>query len=178
MVSILLLGFFDVSFGGLSLLEIGMWVGIGFFLGLTGFGVVVVFFIAYALSKGKKLQLIRGSKTRDYSLGEMAEIALFEEVICRGPLLIVLLIWTLPTMVWAILIIIDGILFGLAHFIQRVFSVSDFIMLSWMGVIFSGSVIKNGSLIPSIFLHLLLLVFLRILHRFLPIVLIASDPEN
>jgi membrane protease YdiL (CAAX protease family) len=183
-IPVLLIGCFDIYFRGLSLIEIGEWVGIGFFATLIGIGIVIALFVVFVLSKGKRPQIIRKPRDDfDYSLGEMVMIALREEIIYRGPLIAVFLIWKLPTVAWTILIIIDGLLFGLAHFVNRGINICDFVILSWMGIILSGLVLKSGSLTLSILLHLSLLIFLQALNRFAPIVVTAKtkntlSPEN
>lgn len=182
-ISILLLVISDVYFRDLSLLETGKWVGIGFFLTLIGIGTVIALFVGFFLARGKRPQIVKDPKVLVYSLGKMPSIALQEEVICRGPLLAILLIWQLPAVAWTILIIVDGLLFGLVHFVNRPIDIWKLTILSWMGVILSGLVLETTSLVPSIFLHLSLLIFPQVLRRFAPTRIIArpkntSNPEN
>jgi len=136
----------------------GKWIGIGFLLQLGGVGIISLLFIVVALARKKKVQAVRkklgpgGKWTLGYQ--EFMVDALLEELIFRGLLLIILLIWKLPLWVWVLIIIVDGTVFGFRHF-QGTLFLFEFLNLSWVGVVLSVLVIKTASLIPSFLCHFL-----------------------
>jgi len=77
-----------------------------------------------------------------------------EELIFRGPIYITMLFLELPALTWFLIIIIDGVIFGLVHF-KEDSSLPGFFSRSWTGIVLSWLVIKSNSLIPSVSVHIL-----------------------
>jgi membrane protease YdiL (CAAX protease family) len=81
-----------------------------------------------------------------------AIVAIKEEIIFRGPLLAIVLFLELPLWIWPLLIIADGIIFGIFHFRENPLFLI-FISALFFGIIYSWLVITTKSIIPSIICH-------------------------
>ncbi len=77
-----------------------------------------------------------------------------EELIFRGPIYIAMLFLELPVLAWILMIIINGVIFGLVHF-KEDSSFPGFFSRAWVGIVLSWLVIKSNSLIPSVCVHIL-----------------------
>jgi membrane protease YdiL (CAAX protease family) len=156
----IVIGAYDIFFRDLSLTNIVKTTGIGLLLNLGG--TILLIFIKErtgrsGIDQEKQTEWRRFSEAVFKAKGWYKLIIftlIAEELMFRGPLFIATILLELSTTIWILLILIDGIIFGIAHFKQDS-SLEGFIARFWAGVVLGWMVISSSSLIPSICLHLL-----------------------
>lgn len=159
-LSAILIGVYDIYFRGVLLTEIVKWTAIGLVLNIIGIALIV--FIKERIGEGETDSSSKVDWTEiTKRLSEVKRwrrliiaTVIIEELIFRGPIYIAMLFLELPAQTWTFIIIIDAVIFALAHF-QQDSSLLGFSSRSLTGLILSGLVIKSNSLIPSFCLHIL-----------------------
>ncbi len=159
----ILIGIYDIYFRGILLTEIIKWTVIGLLLQIGG--AVLMIFITERVgeveadSSGKDdwrkftEEIFKAKGWHQLMIAIIMTVTI-EELIFRGPIYIAMLFLELPALTWFLITIIDGVIFGLVHF-KEDSSVPGFFSRSWAGIVLSSLVIKSGSLIPSICVHML-----------------------